>query len=773
MTLLDLRPNDLLGATSGPQLHRIIWISASSSIVYVMDVTGAIPHRSSRMPRKMTKAAFSQAFKSGWAVVTNSLPTKEMSLPDSELTIETVETRNRNWSVIEALVGTEAALLATLDKRTRPPAIAAAAAAAAVPTGRIYRLLTQFFWYGNGKSSLTPRFTHRGVIKADKNTENLPKRGRPNSVTRLEGTTIYQGRNVTKRDLAKFSIALNEYWAGEHLSFADAYETMKDKLYVSSNQHSIRETKSHKVSEHCIPTYGQFLYHAKAIIGKEGLWEKKKGHLDWAQYTMSRTGNATDITIGPTDVYDMDVVDLKCIAVTETDPPEVIGTMRACLAVDRGSRAIVGFHSFLSAESWDHYRVTLFRAFTSTQKHLEQLGFTELAKHARDFAADGWCNGVYVDRGPARGSEAFEAVVKGLKLERALAPTSRGDMKAVVESVNGKFQRHVALLPGGYSRAAGTRNEERAKNSKSLARLTTKQITKFLAAAIAEHNEFHEVPELLTKRMLYDNVAAVPVQIFNWGKANIIGTTARDQISDSELYFRLLPTFTVALYRSGVRHNGYYFSSVELTKFRHQNLSTKHLKVVISFDGADPLRRYWRMPNGALNILSISKQGKKQIEGIDGEELEYFRLRELATSIKRKSKKRSKAYISDTKQEIIAEAEKRVFSKNHKPLLSQGDNKKIGIYQEMMKSQLVSRELLQPSDHDIRSLTPQCPIEPRTAQEELIDTLRTTHQSAEAGPAHPRMPSSAPAEHQTGVVSKAKANFLKLLQTKKTKESGK
>lgn len=772
MTLPDFRPNVLLGSKSGPQLHRVIWISASSPIVYVLDVSEPIPHGSSRMPQKMTKTAFTQAFQSGWVVVPNSLPTKEMSLPDSELTIETVETRNRNWSVIEPLVNTEAALLATLDKRTRPTVIAAAAAAAEVPTGRVYRLLTQFFWYGNGKASLTPKFNRRGTTNENIITKNSPKRGRPNSVTRLEGPTIHQGKNVTKRDLNKFSIAIRDYWMGENMPLAGAYETMKNKLYVSENQHTIRESKKHKVSEHFIPTYGQFRYHTKKIIAEENLWKKKKGHKDWAQYIMSRTGNATDITIGPTDVYDMDVVDLKCVAITETDPPEVIDIIRACLAVDRGSRAIVGFHTFLSAESWDHYRITLFRAFTSTQKYLEQLGLTDLAKHANDFAADGWCNSVYVDRGPARGREAFEAIVDELRLERAIAPTSRGDMKAVVESVNGKFQKHVALLPGGYSRASGARNKERAKNAESMARLTTKQITKFLAAAIAEHNEFHEVPELLTKRMLYDNVSAVPVEIFKWGKANIMGTTARDHISDSELYFRLLPSFNVALYRNGVRHAGYYFSSPELVKFRYHNLSTKSLNIEISFDSSDPLRRYWKMPNGELNILSISKQGKKKIEGINGEELEYFRTRELAEDIKRRSNKRSKAYISNAKQEIIAEAEKRVFSPNHKPLLSPKDNKKIGIHQEMMASQLVSREHLQPEDYDITSITPAQPPVLGTARKKLKAIPSSSRLSTELRPADAPMSSSAPVTSQNEVVSKAKANFLKLLRTKKTKESG-
>lgn len=759
--------NTLLRALKSGQLRRVIWSSPDTSTVYLMDVSGEIP-RGSRMPELMTKDAFVQFFKSGWSVVPNSLPAQIMSLPDSELSEVAVETRDRNWTVIESLVGSEESILRTLNKQTRPEAIRAAATAANVSVPRVYRLLMLYFWYGVGKFSLTPRFADRGTLKSGKETKAGPKRGRPNAVTKLEGATKYQGRNVNHHDLSKFTVALDEYWAGEHLSMSETYKAMKDKLYVASNQHLVGNSTKHKVLEHNIPTFHQFRYHAQLIIANLGLWEKRTGRKDWAQYVMSRTGNAADIALGPTDIYDMDVVELKCIAVTETNPPETIGNVKACLAVDRASRAIVGFHFFTSAESWEHYRTTLFRAFTSTQKHLEQLGFADLAEHAPDFAADAWCNSIYVDRGPARGREGFNAVVEGLRLERAIAPTSRGDMKAVVESINGKFQRQVARLPGGYNRVAGARNKERTKNAKVMARLTTKQISKFLAAAVAEHNEFHEVPELLTQRMLYDKVPPVPVAIFNWGKANLMGATSRDHVSEAELYLRLLPSFNVAVTRTGVRHKGYHFSSPELVKFRHQNLSTKRLKVDISYDSSDPSRRYWLMPNGVKNVLSISKQGKKRIEGIEGEDLEYFRTRELAEGIKRKSKKRSKAYISRVQEDILAEANARSFPSDHMPLLSPSDNKKIAIYQEALLSQAISRELLQPDGHDISNFAPQTQLSPKQTRPSATNHRRLNLSQKPSETSLPDVSAEPKQATEEVVVSKAKANFLKLFQPKKT-----
>lgn len=692
MNLSELKSNALLKGPSG-KLHRVIWLAPDSERIYILDVTGKLP-RGSRMPERMDWPKFIKNYGKDWTSEDISLMSEDMKLPPQELSPEATETRKKNWSAIKPLVREAEALLTTLDKQTRPAAIAQAAAAANVTVPRIYQLLTRYFWFGCNEAALTPRYKSRGSKKISSGASTRTKRGAPNAVAQLEGDTAYSGRSVTQRDLSRFFIALDKYWAEDMLSIPQTYERMCDNLYVSSNQHEKRGSFEHFVAQRFIPTVAQFKYHSRAIIAEHGLREKREGHLDWAQRTMSRTGSATDITVGPTDVYDMDVVELKCIAVTETNPPEVIGKVKACLAVDRGSRAIAGFYFFLGAESWDHYRLTLFRAFTSTKKHLEQLEYFDLAEKAPTFAADGWCNEVFVDRGPARGHNAFNAIVESLRLGRAEAPTDRGDMKAVVESVNGRFQKQVATLQGGYSRAVGARKRDQAKNAAKFARLTVNQISRFLAAAIADHNAYHNVSHLLTRRMVLDKVEGIPVEIFKWGKKNVMGRTARDRVSDEELYLRLLPSFEGTVSATGIRYNGYRYSSDELIKFRHQNLSKKSLKITLTYEKSDPLRLYWRKPDGMLGILNINKEGQKKLQGMSGEELHDFRLRELSAAIKRTAKKRQHGFISQTRKELLMEIDRRRFPKDHRPLLTPAANKKIGVYQETLAAREHSRKLL-------------------------------------------------------------------------------
>lgn len=769
MEMSQLRSHILLKGPSA-QLHRVVWFHPESERIYLLDVSGEMP-RGSRMPVPVEPSKFARDHGEEWTVADASLMPATMQVPISELSIAAARTREKNWSIIKHLVDSQEALLRTLDKQTRPLVISQAAEAASVTIPRIYQLLTRYFWFGSDERALTPQYKSRGSKKISSGQTTRTKRGAPNAVVKLEGDTAYSGRSVTKRDLNKFAEALKQYWAGDMLSIPQTYERMCDKLYVSSNQHKKQGSFEHFVSQRFLPTLEQFRYHSKSIIAELGLREKRIGHMDWAQRMMSRTGSATDITIGPTDVYDMDVVELKCIAVTETNPPETIGKVNACLAVDRGSRAITGFYFFLGKESWDHYRLTLFRAFTSTKKYLEQLGYLDLAERANSFAADGWCNEVYVDRGPARGHEAFDAIVESLRLGRAAAPKDRGDMKAVVESVNGRFQKQVSTLQGGYSRVAGTRKSEQAESAAKVARLTVNQISRFLAAAIADHNAYHNVPNLLTRQMVLAKVQAVPVEIFKWGQNNVIGGTARDYVPDDELYLRLLPTFESTITKSGIRYKGYHYSSDELVKFRHQNLFKKRLKVTINFDKSDPLRLYWRKPSGELGILDINSEGRKKLHGMSGEELHDFRLREQSAIIKRTAKKRKLGFVSHTRKAILQEVEDRNLANSTDPLLSAEDNKRIGVYQEKKAAREHSRKLLTPEDFDLPSANQDTHVKSST-NKDLTRTskkLNSVTEQTATSPAIPTAPLNVnkPPEKP---VSRAMANFLKKFVPNKSSE---
>lgn len=696
LTLAKLKDNVLLKSTDingdYPELLRVIWVREDSEYAFILNVTGRCP-ASSRMPERVERKDIIFRVENGTLIpIENFLITKDMETLDDELTTEQISTREKNYSLIKELVESDERLLGVLHSTTRGTAIRAAAVKLGTPVPRLYRLLTLYWWFGKGRNSLTPRNSlmgGRGIAKF----AGKEKIGRPNAITVLEGESSFKGVNVTSKDKEKFLKSLHEYWIKEDVSKAETYRRMCERLYVKWNRNAENKIVKHKIDPRLIPSEAQFLYHAEILIHTNGLTRYKKGHMDWAQKFMSRSGSASDITLGPTDVYDMDVLVLKCIAVTNTKAPEVIGPVSACLCVDRASRAVVGFHEFVGPETWERYRLALFFAFTPTAVHLELLKLHEWAKKAQAFGAFGWCNGVFVDRGPARGKDAFMAVVDSLGLERAIAPTERADLKAVVESINGKFQLQVANLPGGYSRKQGRRQEMKAENARAEARVPVHKIREFLVSAIAEHNEFHNASDLLTEDMIYDKVPPTPVDIFRWGQKNVRGETSPPP-SNKQLYAKLLPQTVVSVSSSGVRHKRADFNSNELIKHRERNLGKRKLSIVIYYDGLDPQRRYWEMPNGELGILEMKAQQKNKYGGMTATDYEDYQVRETASKIKKNHEKRKKGYVTQTQEKILESVTGVKRKKTETPILSPSQNMKIANMHGREEMKKMSRNLL-------------------------------------------------------------------------------
>jgi hypothetical protein len=714
------------------QLLRVVWVRDYSPAAYVLDVSGPIPG-GSRMPQYRAVVDLNHFLSTNQFKVAeeDSVRTSEMSLPDSELPASQLKSRDEKYALIREIVESDEFLCRVLSKSARGAFLRTMAKEKGVAPSRLYKLLTVFWWFGGDKNSLLDRFSMQGGKGVSK-TPGEPKRGRRNATVLLEGkTTPYKGVNVEQRDLNRFTKALDIYYVGKNYTLADTYEEMSRHLYVGWNRDDHGKTVRHPVDPLCIPTLGQFKYHARRIRQAHHMDEKKAGALEWSQNIASRTGSAGDIALGPTDVYDMDVGVLKCIAVTDNDVPEEIGNVSVCFAIDRASTAIVGFHDYVGAESWERYRFALFWAFTSTSEHLTLLGLPELAKDADEFGAFGWCNEVYVDRGPGRGNDAFYAIVDRLKLGRALAPARRGDMKAVVESVIGYFQRKVATLPGGHSRKKGIRNKEQAEDAKNMARLTVARIREFLVAAIAEHNQFHAVPHLLTRDMVRDGVKPVPVAIYRWGQRNVRGPTVQ-KLNRSELYLRLLPSKTVALTSTGIRHKNARFSSPVLVQFRHRNIEKKHLKVTISWDEVDPKRRYWRMPSGALGVLDMILRDAEKLGEMSFAEMQDLHLRERAFLRKNDVQKRRKGYVSKAQEKILAKhagvsPPKR---KSQTPLLTPTQNKTVEAMRQKEFLKTISQQTLAPLEAQTE-MTPTSKVQPQmTADTDVPSPKNSPPESA-------------------------------------------
>lgn len=627
-----------LFADQTERLYRVAWVPLSASSVFLLDITGQYRRTTSRMPRRCNYEDVHDRLD----VIPDTVRTSEMSDLDSALDPSAILIRDNNFNLIAALVESDVCLADTLDGASRGEVIRTHAAFLKVTVSRIYRLLTKYWWFGCDRNALLPLRSRQGA-PGRRRLGGTRKLGRPNSHARLYGPSEHSGRNVTQDDERKFIDALEEYFVRKLYSLPETYKAMERSHYpIAEPAHAV------------MPSLDQFVYHARRLISAHGMRRRRLGEREWTRTERPLPGSAADISLGPTDIYDMDGVDLKVEAVTDDVYAHPFGRVSAILVVDRGSQAVVGFHDYVGAEKWDYYRMALYWSFIDTREHLDAIGGHPDMEDICAMGIWGPCNGIYVDRGPGRSRASWDLIVSELKLDRAIAPTEEPFKKPSVESVNGRFQRIVRQLPGGYSRRSGDRFEDEAANARSFACLARPAIREHLISAIAEHNAFHEVPDLLTREMMRNGVQPLPGEIFRWGKAHLRVQVAR-HMTKERLFLALLPHHEVAVRLQGVRHKNCDFSSPTLMSYRANNMDKKSLTIRVGNDLSDPTRRYWLTPDNRIDVLSMKASQQRKYAGMTVEELDIQRQMELASAKERDRTKRSKAYVSRSQERALAQ----------------------------------------------------------------------------------------------------------------------
>lgn len=656
------------------RLWRVIAMFIASDELFVVRADQFDPNRNTRMPVRLPLSVARHELDAGELVIVDDcVRSAEMLRPETEIPEKSVVRRDADYAMLEPFISDPVTLRALLDPDTRAQIAKTIAERGAVALPKVYRLLSRYWVFGADRNALLPRHSRQGG-RGKVRLGGEVKRGRRNAYTLRHGVGPMTGTNVTAKDLRRFEKAIHEYYVKQNLSLPKTYEKMCQHIYVAWNRLPDGKREKHPIHPAKIPSLEQFRRRTQALVRDQDVRRRKAGDLDHSQYDRMRVGSASDIALGPTDIYDMDVGVLKCIAVTEGVRPEPLGPVSVALCIDRASRACVGFHIFLGAERWQHYRLALFWAFVGAAEHLRVLGVTEFHDDVDKHFVHGWCNKVYVDRGPGRGAAAYSAIVDELGLGRAVAPTERGDLKACVESIVGRFQNEVADLPGGYSRKKGRRHEDRAKAATDAASLKVQQIRRCVIAAIADHNRFHPVPDCLTADMVKDGVKPYPIDIFRWGQRALQVTNA-PRLSMAELYKRMLPHADVRVTRQGVRHQNAHFASSELALRFHPKLSASSRTIRIYWDELRPQSRYWTRPDGSLGELQMVSEDMRKFNGMSWEEFDAYLIRERAIMAVGEVKRRKANLVSKAKQAVLAEIAG--AQARPKPLLSVAKNREV------------------------------------------------------------------------------------------------
>ncbi|MFP6560823.1 hypothetical protein WJ542_21355 [Paraburkholderia sp. B3] len=291
---------------------------------------------------------------------------------------------------------------------------------------KMHNLLTKYMWYGGGKHAMLALTPHKGG-PGKKRHAPACKPGRLSNKeilnrarAKMNGrTTFRRGRRTSQKDLDNMADALDKYWAGEQISLAKTHERMIEDHYAD-------------VPVELTPSYGRLKYRYKAIAREKGLLEKRYGPRAMKQYFAPRIGSSSDLTQGVLEILDADgfqpKVPVGALVAGKLQPVEIW----IVFAVSRLSGGIRGYEITLDRERGQAYQRCLVTSLLPMDDRVAALGLQPLKG-----LLHGNFDGIFVDNGPGKSKKVRETIDETLSGIMFNPPGGRGDLKPVVERLNG------------------------------------------------------------------------------------------------------------------------------------------------------------------------------------------------------------------------------------------------------------------------------------------------------------------------------------------------
>jgi hypothetical protein len=487
-----------------------------------------------------------------------------------------------------------------------------AAKIAGVKEPRIRALLTRYFYYGGHPDALMAMHKFKGAPGVSRFAITKKKMGRPNDNVQLDTNTRFTGRNMTRYYLRHWKVVLEQQYASGKLNVSEAYEVLV-RCLRGFNRNAAGEITSYPVRPEKLPERALFLRYGAKIIRQLQMKRAALGELEWKNSFAAQRGHSEDLANGVVDIYDFDGMEFN---IEIRYGGEIVGKPNVLLAVDRRSRATVGWFVWLGRENGYAYKHCLFNAFTSKVERLAQYGLS----HLNGFV-HGVCEHAFFDRGPGISLKVTEAVTKRIRVDGLMAKPRDAPGKGVVENVNGRFQRELSNLPGAFRRNDNIRDKDRHDDSEKNAVVEFNTFMRLLLCAINDYNLYTPVSHLLTHEMMTarHRVKPNPLAIFVWNRNMRRGDAAYDWPA-AALYKNLLESYGRLVANGEVRFKNAVYSSDELRLYYEQvNAGPNDRRispmVTIYVFAETDYAIAWEKPDGSLGILEMMKRGEKKYKG--------------------------------------------------------------------------------------------------------------------------------------------------------------
>ncbi|WP_394870504.1 Mu transposase C-terminal domain-containing protein [Clostridium butyricum] len=475
------------------------------------------------------------------------------SIDDKELSEIEIIKRNEDWDLICKYW--KESKNEILDKTKRNLIFNRISEESSKPLIKVKRLFSRYWQRGMHKNALLPDYINSGAKgKERKLTDN--KVGRPKKAD-YKGE-IAEGINITEVVKQHFQLVIDKYYRNnKKISLKEAYVLVLRDFY-SDIYYENNELKHRVWNKKRIPTYNQFYYWFKKNedIKKDIIFRESEKEFDLTRREL--LSNSKQETDGPGTRFQVDATIADVYLVSSLNRHRVIGRPVIYAIIDVFSRLVTGIYVGLEGPSWLGAMMALDNMICDKVEFCKKYGI--------DIKEEQWpCRHlpeiIIADRGEFEGYSVGN-LINNLDIKIENTPPYRGDLKGIVErrfrTTNEKIKH---TTPGAIQKEFRKRGD---RDYRLDATLTLEQFVMIYINMVLYHNSKIIDKYEMDKEMISDEIAPIPVQLWNWGIENKKG---RLKIIDRDIFrLNILPRGKASVSRAGIRFKGLYYSSDKAIK---------------------------------------------------------------------------------------------------------------------------------------------------------------------------------------------------------------
>jgi len=533
-----------------PARLRVLWVSNDRATLALVDITDP----SSWPALADAEEAQSLVASGTWGWCRGEPPGHPL---DHEVSEDACRRRDESWRVIEAII--QDGVPGIFDRLRRARLVTEATKQHCLARTTVDRLLLRYFHGGMVKAALTPRWSACGGRGLRKTVdEDTPKRGAPV----LAGAP--PGVNVTPEMRRLFRLGVSLSYARERRhNFATAYHLCMREFF-SREVEDIQTGKLKHVpvepyDELGLPTERQFRYWSRIDNDLVAITRRR---LTPRVYDMTRRpllGNPTAMAFGPCSRFQIDATVLDVYIRSRRNRRLIIGRPTLYVVIDVFSRMIVGIYVGLESPSWVAAMMALANAAKPKAEFCRSIG-VDIESH--EWPAQHIPFVVAGDRGEMLAAKVDPVLLQFNIVVENAAPY-RADWKGVVEA---RFRILPAIFKPYVPGYVETDFRQRgAPDYRAEAVLDLDDLYKIVVNLILHYNNHHALEDYPRHPGLTeDNIPSVPLDLWNWGIANLSGTP-RPPLLD-RFHFALMPKQRASVTPQGILFEGRLTRALERSR---------------------------------------------------------------------------------------------------------------------------------------------------------------------------------------------------------------